>query len=55
MMDVIPTDASLVKGTHGRLEEIPDKGPLLISSRKDLKMKRCDLAGIKQFIMDHFD
>ena len=55
LMDVIPTDASLVKGTHGRLEEIPDKGPLLISSRKDLKMKRRDLAGIKQFIMDHFD
>ena len=36
MMNVIPTDATLVKGSHGRPADRPADGPLLISSRPDL-------------------
>jgi len=54
LMDVIPTDPSLVRGTHGRLTETPDKGPLVIASRKDLKLEGKDLRNIKPFILKHF-
>src|ERR1700709_335613 len=36
LMDVIPLDASLVKGSHGRITDRPDDGPLIISDRADL-------------------
>lgn len=36
LMDVIPLDASLVRGSHGRLSENPADGPLFISPRADL-------------------
>jgi len=35
-MDVIPLDASLVRGSHGRLPETPKAGPVLISSEAGL-------------------
>ena len=34
LMDVIPLDATLVKGSHGRLPEDPQDGPVFLSSRK---------------------
>ena len=36
LMDVIPLDAALVRGSHGRLTDDPREGPLVISSRPDL-------------------
>jgi predicted AlkP superfamily pyrophosphatase or phosphodiesterase len=36
LMDVIPLDASLVRGSHGRLPETPEAGPVLISSEAGL-------------------
>jgi predicted AlkP superfamily pyrophosphatase or phosphodiesterase len=36
LMDVVPLDASLVKGSHGRPTADPDDGPLLISSAPGL-------------------
>ena len=36
LLKVIPTDATLVKGSHGRPADRPEDGPLLISSRPDL-------------------
>jgi predicted AlkP superfamily pyrophosphatase or phosphodiesterase len=36
LMDVIPLDASLVRGSHGRLTDRVEDGPLLISSDPDL-------------------
>ena len=36
LMEVIPTDATLVKGSHGRPADRPEEGPLLISRRADL-------------------
>lgn len=36
LMDVIPLDASLVRGSPGRLPESPEAGPVLISSEAGL-------------------
>lgn len=36
LMDVIPLDASLVKGSHGRMTDDPKAGPLVISSEPSL-------------------
>jgi hypothetical protein len=33
---VIPLDTSLVKGSHGRLTDTPDEGPLFITSAPEL-------------------
>jgi len=35
LMDVIPLDASLVRGSHGRVTDRPEDGPLLIASRAE--------------------
>jgi predicted AlkP superfamily pyrophosphatase or phosphodiesterase len=32
LMDVIPLDASLVKGSHGRLPSTPERGPVFLST-----------------------
>ncbi len=36
LMDVIPLDPSLVRGSHGRITDHPNDGPVLLSSRPDL-------------------
>jgi predicted AlkP superfamily pyrophosphatase or phosphodiesterase len=36
LMDVIPLDASLVRGSHGRITDHPEDGPLVVASRADL-------------------
>jgi predicted AlkP superfamily pyrophosphatase or phosphodiesterase len=36
MLDVIPMDATLVRGSHGRISDDPSKGPLLITRSPDL-------------------
>jgi hypothetical protein len=36
LMDVIPLDASLVKGSHGRATEWTDDGPVLMTKQGDL-------------------
>jgi predicted AlkP superfamily pyrophosphatase or phosphodiesterase len=36
LLDVIPLDASLIKGSHGRIPDDPAKGPLLITRQADL-------------------
>lgn len=36
LMDVIPLDAGLVKGSHGRITDHPAEGPLLMSSTPQL-------------------
>lgn len=33
LMDVIPLDATLVRGTHGRLPDRPEEGPVFLCSR----------------------
>lgn len=53
-MDLIPLDTGLVRGSHGRLPETPQTGPLLITD--------CDLplphhlaaTAVKQLLLEHF-
>ena len=35
LMNVIPLDATLVRGSHGRITDAPEDGPLLITSEPD--------------------
>ena len=36
LLDVIPLDATLVKGSHGRIPDDPSSGPLLMTKQTDL-------------------
>lgn len=55
LLDVISlNDTRLVKGTHGRLTDDPDDGPLVISSAPDLLQNGPVAAtAFKQLILDH--
>jgi predicted AlkP superfamily pyrophosphatase or phosphodiesterase len=54
LMDVIPLDASLVKGSHGRVPGDPAAGPLVISSEPGL-LPDGDLRAtdVKPLVLDH--
>jgi len=51
VMDFIPFDSSLVRGSHGRLPEDPEAGPLLISSAKGELPARMAAAEVKGFLL----
>ena len=58
LMDVIPLDASLVKGSHGRVTDDSRDGPVVISDRADL-LDRKNLRGtdvratdVKELLLD---
>jgi predicted AlkP superfamily pyrophosphatase or phosphodiesterase len=51
LMDVIPLDGNQVKGTHGRLLEDPDQGPLLIASGNLISENRYRMTDIKRLIL----
>jgi predicted AlkP superfamily pyrophosphatase or phosphodiesterase len=54
LMDVIPLDATLVKGSHGRLTDDPLDGPVLISSDVDLLPTGSVAAtAVKGLILQH--
>ena len=54
LMDVIPLDATLVKGSHGRPTDDPTDGPVLISSDRDLVPQgRVAATEIKDLILKH--
>jgi predicted AlkP superfamily pyrophosphatase or phosphodiesterase len=54
LMDVIPLDANLVKGSHGRITDSALDGPLLISSNAALLPSGGIAATeVKQLILDH--
>jgi predicted AlkP superfamily pyrophosphatase or phosphodiesterase len=53
LMDVIPLDASLVKGSHGRITDRPEDGPLAIADRADLLGGRTVSAlDVKQLLLE---
>ncbi|MEO8704355.1 MAG: alkaline phosphatase family protein, partial [Kofleriaceae bacterium] len=52
LLDVIPLDTSLVKGSHGRLTDNPDHGPLVISS-ESLPEGAIEATSIKGLVLDH--
>jgi len=55
LLDVISLkDTRLVKGSHGRLTDAPQHGPLVISSRADrLPAGPLEAAAFKQLVLDH--
>jgi predicted AlkP superfamily pyrophosphatase or phosphodiesterase len=54
LMEVIPLDAKLVKGSHGRAPDDPVDGPVLISSDPDLLPQgRVAATEIKDLILAH--
>ena len=55
LLDVIPLDASLVKGSHGRPTEDPRQGPLLISTQPNLLPETDTIAPteIKNLMLSH--
>ena len=54
LMNVIPLDASLVKGSHGRITESVDEGPFLISSQRGgVRKETIESTGVRDLILDH--
>ena len=54
LMDVIPLDASLVKGSHGRLTDDPRAGPLFITPRPDLLPEGpVHATDVKEIVLRH--
>jgi predicted AlkP superfamily pyrophosphatase or phosphodiesterase len=54
LLDVIPLDASLVRGSHGRLTDRDEDGPVFMSSERDLLPAGPVAAtAVKDLILDH--
>ncbi|MDU0355271.1 alkaline phosphatase family protein [Paraglaciecola aquimarina] len=55
LMDVIPLDATLVKGSHGRVTDDPNAGAILISSKQKLtEGKHYQQTDVFDLILKHF-
>ncbi len=52
LIQVIGTDPSLVRGSHGRLYDQPEMGPLFISSNRADAADRVEATQVKQRILD---
>jgi predicted AlkP superfamily pyrophosphatase or phosphodiesterase len=54
LLDVIPLDATLVKGSHGRLTDRPEEGPLFMTSVPELLPEGAVLAtDVRQLLLRH--
>jgi hypothetical protein len=54
LMDVIPLDASLVRGSHGRADNSAERSPVVLSSDAGLlPAGDVDAKEIKQLMLDH--
>jgi predicted AlkP superfamily pyrophosphatase or phosphodiesterase len=53
LMNVIPLDASLVRGSHGRVTESPADGPVVISSQRGAVDGIVDATAIRDLILQH--
>jgi predicted AlkP superfamily pyrophosphatase or phosphodiesterase len=53
LMDVIPLDATLVRGSHGRVTDRPEDGPVCISSEKRAFAGTIDAAGVRDLVLSH--
>jgi predicted AlkP superfamily pyrophosphatase or phosphodiesterase len=53
LMDVVPLDASLVRGSHGRITDRVDDGPLVITDEASLLARKTFAAtDVKQLLLD---
>jgi len=54
LMDVIPLDASLVKGSHGRIPEDPEDHPLLIGSFTNTELaETVEATDVYDILLEH--
>lgn len=54
LLDVIPLDASLVRGSHGRADTPEARSPVIMSSRAELLPEgTCEATAVKQIMLDH--
>jgi len=53
LMDIIPLDASLVKGSHGRIPTSTDEAPLLITHATNLLPSTLSAVDIHDVILSH--
>ena len=53
LMDVVPLDATLVKGSHGRVTDDPADGPVIISSERGFIGDRIRATEVKEQILRH--
>ena len=54
LMEVIPLDATLVKGSHGRITDKGDEGPILMTSEpKLLDKSRLESTDVYKLLLDH--
>lgn len=53
LMDVIPLDASLVRGSHGRVTDDPSAGPMIISSEKRFVDGPIPAPAVRDLILRH--
>ena len=53
LMNVIPLDATLVRGSHGRIPESLDDGPVLISSEANVLGEPLDATSVRDVILSH--
>jgi len=54
LMDVIPLDPGLVQGTHGRMADSSELGPLLIGTNRSLAADRYHMTDLKDLILRHW-
>ena len=53
LMDVIPLDTTLVRGSHGRLTDDPAAGPLFMSSEPELVPAAVGATDVKSLVLRH--
>ncbi len=53
LMDVIPLDTRLVRGSHGRLTDDPAAGPLFMSTEADLVPEHVSAVDVKGLVLQH--
>lgn len=51
LLDVIPLDTSLVRGSHGLVPPSPDVGPVLVSDDPRVPFEAADQRGVKEFLL----
>jgi predicted AlkP superfamily pyrophosphatase or phosphodiesterase len=53
LLEVIPLDATLVRGSHGRPTSDLDDGPIFISSEADMANEPVDSTAVRDLILRH--
>jgi hypothetical protein len=54
LLDVIPLDTRLVRGSHGRVGQLPERGPLFASSAPELRPEGQVVATqVKELMLAH--